>query len=126
MDNPLMDVEGARDRLEAWKAKAEKRAAETQAAASGLQALRITAADDNGIIEATIDHSGNLVDVKADPRVTRQPAEYTARAMLQAYQNAKRKLAEAAAEVVKETLGSDSATGKALMAGFRTEAPETR
>lgn len=124
MDNPLMDVEGARERLEAWKAKAEARAAETQAAAEGLQALRIAAKDDNGIIEATIDHSGNLIDVKANDRITRQPAEYTARAMLQAYQNAKRKLAEAAAEVVRETVGTESPTGKALLTGFTTGQPE--
>jgi DNA-binding protein YbaB len=120
MDNPLLDVDGARERLEAWKAKAEARAAETQAAAQGLRALRITASDDNGMIEVTIDHSGNLLDVKAKDRITRQPAEYTARAMLQAYQNAKRALAEAAADVVRETVGADSPTGRALMAGFDT------
>ncbi|GAA1670022.1 hypothetical protein GCM10009830_14860 [Glycomyces endophyticus] len=120
MDNPLMDVEGARQQLEDWMARAEQRAAETQAAAAGLQALLITATDDNGIVETTIDHSGNLVDVRVNDRVTRQPAPFTARAMLQAYQNAKRKLAEAAAEVVRETVGADSPTGRALMAGFPT------
>lgn len=121
MDNPLMDVEGAREHLEQWKARAGQRVAEVQAAADGLRQLRVSAADDNGIITATVDHSGTLVDVKAAERITRQPAEYTARAMLQAYQNAKRKLAEAAAEVVRETVGADSATGKALLSGFRTE-----
>ena len=125
MDNPLVDVEGARARLEAWKADAERRAADTQAASAGLQALKVSATDVNGMIEATIDHSGSLVHVRANDRITRQPAEYTARAMLQAYQNARRELAEAAAEVVRETVGADSATGRALLAGFKTDAPET-
>lgn len=121
MDDPLMDVEGARERLEAWKAKAEQRAEETQAASRGLQELRVSAFDDNRIIEATIDHGGNLLDVKADPRITRQPPEYTAKAMVQAYRNAKVKLAEAAAEVVRDTVGTDTATGRALLAGFAAE-----
>ncbi|RRR99498.1 YbaB/EbfC family nucleoid-associated protein [Glycomyces terrestris] len=118
MDNPLMDVEGARARLEAWKARAEQRAAETQAAALGLQALRITAADDNRIVDVTIDHTGNLLDVKCSDRITRQAAEHTSRAVVEAYRNAKRKLAEAAAEVVRDTVGADSATGRALLAGY--------
>lgn len=126
MDNPLLDVEGARERLEAWKARAEQRAADTQAAAEGLQAIRVTASDDNGMITVTISHSGDLLDVQANDRITRQPAEYTARAMLQAYQNAKRQLAEAAAAVVRETVGDDSPTGRALMAGFKTSAQEGR
>lgn len=126
MDNPLLDVEGARERLEAWKARAEQRAADTQAAAEGLQALRVTASDDNGMITVTISHSGDLLDVQAKDRITRQPAEFTARAMLQAYQNAKRQLAEAAAAVVRETVGDDSPTGRALMAGFKTSAQEGR
>jgi DNA-binding protein YbaB len=120
MDNPLMDVEGARERLEAWKTRTEQQAAQIRDAGLRLQALRVTASDDNRIIEATVDHSGNLVDVQANARVTRQPAEFTARAMLQAYQNAKRKLAEEAAEVVRETVGTGSSTGRAFLEGFRT------
>ncbi|WP_051325201.1 YbaB/EbfC family nucleoid-associated protein [Glycomyces tenuis] len=121
MDNPLMDVEGARERLEAWKAKAEQRAAETQAASEGLQALRITAGDDNGIAEVTVDSSGALVDIRLSSRIQRQAPEYTQTAVLGAYRNARKKLAEAAAEVVSDTVGSESATGKALMAGFKTD-----
>jgi DNA-binding protein YbaB len=120
MDNPLMDVEGAREQLEAWKARAEKRAAETQAASEGLQRLRITAPDDNGIVDVTIDSRGSLLDIRLSTRIQRQAPEHSQKAILGAYRNAKKKLAEAAAEIVRETVGSESATGRALMAGFDT------
>ncbi|GIG66960.1 YbaB/EbfC family nucleoid-associated protein [Phytomonospora endophytica] len=119
MDNPLMDVEGARERLEAWKADAERRAAATQAAGEGLQALRIKGSDDYRIVEITIDSSGSLVDVQLAPQVQRQSPEQTRQAILAAHRDARVKLAEAAAEVVRETIGENSATGRALLAGFQ-------
>lgn len=119
MDNPLMDVEGARERLEAWKARAEQRAAETQAASEELQALRATAADDNRIVEATIDSRGALVDIQLSSRIQRQAPEHTKAAILGAYRNAQKKLAEAAAAVVGSTVGAESATGRALLSGFK-------
>lgn len=121
MDNPLMDVEGARERLEAWKARAEQRAAETQAASEGLQRLRVSATDDNGIADVTIDSGGALVDIRLSSRIQRQAPEYTQTAVLGAYRNARRKLAEAAAEVVGGTVGAESATGRALLAGFKAD-----
>lgn len=125
MDNPLMDVEGARERLEEWKTRAEQRATETRAASDGLRALRVTAADDNGIADVTVDSSGALVDIQLSSRIQRQAPDHTQTAILGAYRNARRKLAEAAAEVVSGTVGSESATGRALLAGFQgAETPE--
>ncbi|GLZ77777.1 hypothetical protein Afil01_25840 [Actinorhabdospora filicis] len=121
MDNPLMDVEGARERLVAWRDDASRRAAATQAAGEGLRALRITAPDDYETVEITVDSSGFMVDVRLSHRVQRMTPEQTRYAILGAYRNARAKLAEAAAEVVKETLGTESATGRALLAGYRTE-----
>lgn len=125
MDNPLMDVEGARQRLLDWQERATRLAEETQEAGRGLQELRVTAADDNGIVEITVDSGGTLIDVRLSSRIQRQAPEYTREAVLGAYRNARTALAEAAAEIVRETVGADSATGKALMAGFKTgEGPD--
>lgn len=118
MDNPILNIEDSRNRLEAWKEEAERRAAETQAAGQRLQDLRVTASDDNNVAEVVIDSSGGLLDVLLSPRVLRQAPEHTQRAILEAYRRAKSKLAEAAAEIVSDTVGADSFTGKALLSGF--------
>ncbi len=125
MDNPILDIEDARARLEAWKEHAEQRAAETQAASEGIQALRVTAADDNGVVAVTVDSTGALVDLRLSSRIQRQSPEYTEGLVLEVYRKAKARLADAAAEVVRETIGADSLTGRAMLAGFtRPEAPE--
>jgi hypothetical protein len=80
--------------------------------------------DPDQAVEVTIDHSGTLIDVRASARVLQQSPEHTAAAMLRPYQRAKRELAVAAAEIVKETIGTDTATGKALLDGFKTPEPE--
>ncbi|WP_338104402.1 YbaB/EbfC family nucleoid-associated protein [Micromonospora ureilytica] len=120
MGNPLLDAEDARERLEAWQANASRRAADTQAASAGLRALRVTASDAHGIVEVTVDSTGAMADVRLSARAQRVSLEQTQQAIMGAYRNARVKLAEAAAEVVRETVGADSATGRALLAGFRT------
>ena len=120
MGNPLLDAEDARERLEAWRADASRRAAETQAAGAGLRALRATATDAHGAVEVTVDSTGAMADVRLSARMQRMSLEQTQQAIMGAYRNARVKLAEAAAEVVRETVGADSATGRALLAGFRT------
>lgn len=124
MGNPLLDAEDARERLEAWQADASRRAADTQAASAGLRALRVTAADAHGAVEVTVDSTGAMTDVRLSARVQRMSLEQTQQAIMGAYRNARVKLAEAAAEVVRETIGTDSATGRALLAGFQTAATE--
>ncbi|MEV6350530.1 YbaB/EbfC family nucleoid-associated protein [Actinoplanes sp. NPDC051851] len=124
MGSPLLDAEDARERLEAWQADAVRRAADTQAAGAGLQALRVTAADAHGLVEVTVDSTGAMAGVRLSARVQRMSLEQTEQAIMGAYRNARVTLAEAAAEVVRETVGADSATGRALLAGFRTADPE--
>jgi hypothetical protein len=122
--NPLLDAEDARERLQAWQADASRRAADTQAAGAGLRALRVTAADAHGTVEVTVDSTGAMADVRLSARVQRMSLEQTQQAIMGAYRNARITLAEAAAEVVRETIGADSATGRALLAGFRTDDTE--
>ncbi|WP_100445335.1 YbaB/EbfC family nucleoid-associated protein [Glycomyces xiaoerkulensis] len=118
MDNPILGMEDARQRLEAWKDRADRMAADTQAAGSRLQELAVTAGDDNGLVEITVDSGGTMTDIRLSSRVQRQAAEHTQATILDTYRKAQVQLAEEAAAIVADTVGSDSATGKALMSGF--------
>jgi len=118
MDNPLLSMDDAQARLEAWKANSERLAAETIAAGASLQELRVTGTDDNRIAVITVDSGGALVAVTLNSRVHRQAPELTQDAIMGAYRAAKANLAAAAAEIVRGTVGTDTATGRALLAGF--------
>lgn len=127
MDNPLLDMEHAQSRLSAWRTNADRLARETQAAGQALQGLRATGADGNQIAEVTVDSGGAMVAIKLSSRIQRQAPEHTQAVILEAYRAAKANLAEAAAGIVADTVGADTATGRALLAGFAPgEPPEER
>jgi DNA-binding protein YbaB len=120
MDNPLlsMDPEDALRRLEDWKARAEALAQGTAAASERLQALTATASDDNETVRITVDAEGLMVEIHLSSRVQKQSAHFTEASVMETYRKAQEQLKEAAAEVVAETVGADSAAGRALLAGF--------
>jgi hypothetical protein len=75
MDDKILDPEGARERLAAWKGRIDKLAADTQAMGERPQAVRVTASDPTGLVEVTVDSTGALVDLKLTERMQRtEPA----------------------------------------------------
>ncbi|WP_335987773.1 YbaB/EbfC family nucleoid-associated protein [Glycomyces sp. MUSA5-2] len=120
MDNPLLslDPEDAMRRVEDWKARADAAAANALAASERLQALTATASDDNGTVTITVDADGMMTRIELSHRVQKQSAHFTEDAVMEVYRKAQAKLAEAAKEVVADSVGSGSATGRALMAGY--------
>ncbi|MCH7231091.1 hypothetical protein L0U85_09530 [Glycomyces sp. L485] len=127
MDFPPLDPASARARLANWKERTDKMAADTQALAAQVQAVRVSASDPDQIAEATVDHTGSLVDLVLSSRVRRIPEEESARAVLRAIQAAKAALAERSQEIVEATVGEDSPAGQAFMSGLARQfgqAPE--
>ena len=121
MDFPPVDPASARARLADWKERTDKMAADTQALAAGVQGLRVTATDPDGLAEATVDHTGSLVDLVFSMRVRRVSEDVSARAVLLALQAAKVKLAERSREIVQETVGEDSPAGQAFISGLKRQ-----
>lgn len=125
MDNPLLNLDDAQARLAAWKDRAEDLASQTVTASRELQELKVTGADGNGVAEVTIDSGGALIGIKLSSRVKRQDPEDTQVIIMEAYRVARVNLAAAAAEIIGQTVGADTNTGRALLAGFAPgEAPE--
>lgn len=120
MDNPLLslDPEDALRRVEEWKTRADALAQNALAASEGLQALTATASDDNEAVRITVNADGVMTEIHLSSRVQKQSAHHTEAAVLETYRKAQAKLAEAAAAVIAESVGADSATGRALMSGF--------
>jgi DNA-binding protein YbaB len=114
MTGGLLDPEGSQKYLESWKKRIDRMAADTQAMSDRLGSLRVTAEDDNDLVEVTIDSSGALVDLTFTQRIRRTPPEAVARAVLRALRTARLTAAERSREIITETLGSDSVAGRTI------------
>lgn len=110
----LLDPDGAMEWLSAWKGRIDKLAADTKVMSDRLQELRVTAADDNGLVEVTVDYTGALVDLWLSQRIHRVAPEVVARTIMETIRNAKGQLADCAQEIIAETLGTESAATRAI------------
>lgn len=89
-------------------------AADTQAMSDRLGALRVTAEDDNRLVEVTIDSSGVLVDARFDPRIQRVAPDVVSRALLSALREARLIAARRTRTIINETMGEDSVAGRTI------------
>ncbi|APU15382.1 MULTISPECIES: YbaB/EbfC family nucleoid-associated protein [Actinoalloteichus] len=114
MDESILDPGGARARLAAWKGRIDKLAADTQAMSDRFQAVRITANDSTGLTEVTIDSTGALVDLKLTDRIQRVAPAVVAQTIMATLGEARTRLAERSQEIIAETVGTESATARAV------------
>jgi DNA-binding protein YbaB len=114
------------ERLTAWKGRIDRLAADTKAMSDRLQGLRVTAADDNRLVEVTIDAGGALVDLRLTQRIQRVAPDVVSRTIMDTIRAARKKLADQSQEIIEETLGSESAAARAVAArvGQQLRSPE--
>ncbi|QLQ38796.1 YbaB/EbfC family nucleoid-associated protein [Micromonospora robiginosa] len=110
----LLDPDGAVERLAAWKGRIDQLAADTKAMSDRLQELRVTAADGNGVCEVTVDSGGALCDLRLGPRSQRLAPDVVARTVMDTIREAKRQLADRSQDIIADTVGTDSAAGRAI------------
>ncbi|XVU22911.1 YbaB/EbfC family nucleoid-associated protein [Actinoplanes sp. CA-054009] len=112
-DEPLDGL--AVERIEEWQRGFEERAARARALSERVAGLSATAREGDGIVEVTVGPSGQITGLRLDEEIRRQPAATTTRQILAAVTAAKESLARDFAQATDETVGLDSATGRALM-----------
>ncbi|MFC3503278.1 YbaB/EbfC family nucleoid-associated protein [Micromonospora krabiensis] len=110
----VLDPGGAMERLAAWKGRIDKLAADTKAMSDRLQELRLTLADDNGLVEVTIDSSGALVDLQLGHRIQRVAPDVVARTIMNTIAEARQRLAARSQEIIADTVGTDSPAALAI------------
>lgn len=110
----FLDPDGASAYVQDWKARIDRKAADTQAMSDRLAGLRVTAEDDNGIAEVTIDSTGLLLDLRLSERTQRVAPDAVSRAVMSALQKARLKAAEQSRRIVEESMGSDSVAARAI------------
>jgi hypothetical protein len=103
------------DRIDEWERGFAERAAQAKALAERTAQLSATARGDNGLIEVTVGPNGQITDLRLDEEIRRQPAATTARQILSTVRAAQHALLRQVQDVTTETVGADSATGKAVL-----------
>ncbi|WP_433299206.1 YbaB/EbfC family nucleoid-associated protein [Actinoplanes sp. CA-030573] len=106
------------ERIDEWEREFAERAAQAKALAERTAGLSATAEDADGLIEVTVGSNGQVTGLRLDEGIRRQPAATTARQILAAIRAAKAELTRQFQLVTAETVGVDSETGRAVMAGL--------
>ncbi|GGK86853.1 YbaB/EbfC family nucleoid-associated protein [Mangrovihabitans endophyticus] len=109
-----------------WDDAPEQDQGRTEAAAAladRVAALVSTASGADGAIRVTVVGSGSLAGLELDDSVHRLPGADLAAAILHTVRRAQAGLAERAAAAVEETVGAESATGKAVLDSFAQRFP---
>ncbi|MER7012833.1 YbaB/EbfC family nucleoid-associated protein [Saccharopolyspora sp. NPDC000359] len=114
MDGNILDPDGARERLAAWKDRIEKLAADTRTMSDRLQEVRVTATDPKGLVELTIDSTGALVDIKLTSKMERTAPDVVSRTIMETLAQAKNQLADRSQEIIADTVGTESAAARAI------------
>jgi DNA-binding protein YbaB len=112
--DPFGEPDAARAYLADWQGRIQQKAASTQAMSDQIGRLRVTAEDENGLAEVTIDAQGALLDVRLSERIRRYAPEAVSRAVMGAVRQARQEAAGRARQIVVETMGGDSAAGQAI------------
>ena len=112
------DFEAAERMIDDWQAGIEARAARAKELSARLARLSARVRSDDRLVTITVGSSGDLVGLELDERTRQRPAAETARAILKTLRAAQGRLAEAVADATAETVGTDSPTGRAVIASY--------
>jgi phenylpyruvate tautomerase PptA (4-oxalocrotonate tautomerase family) len=112
------DLEDAERRVTDWQAGIEARAAQARDLASRLSGLTSTASSEDELVKVTVGSTGGLVRLELAEGIRGRPADETAREIMATFRVAKSRLAAAITEAAAQTVGTDSATGRAIIASY--------
>lgn len=119
----MNDVDAAEDWLDSWVSRVNAQAEHGVELSRRVAALTGSAQARDGAIRVTVGASGQLDRLDLDDRVHELPGPQLAREIMAVIREAQRALTERVAEQVRETVGADSETGRAVIHSFHTRFP---
>lgn len=114
MDNRVLNPDDARQRLEAWKGRIDKLAADTKAMSDRFEQLQVTRKDRDGMVEVTVDSTGSLLALKLSREIDRSSPDVIAATIMSTIREAKSEVAALSQEIIEETVGTESPAGRAI------------
>lgn len=118
------NLDDAEEWVRSWSTQVSGRAEATAALADRVAGLTSSATGDEGNIRVTVASSGNLTGLELTDRVQRLSGADLSAAILRTVRRAQAGLAGRVAEVVDETVGADTETGRAVLDSFAQRFPD--
>lgn len=107
------------ERIDEWERGIAERAAQAKALAERTAGLSANAREADGLVEVTVGPNGQVTALRLDEEIRRQSASTTARQIMAAIRAAQSELVRQYAQVTAETVGADTETGRAVLAGLK-------
>ena len=119
----MSDVDAADEWLDSWAAHASAQAARTADLSRRVSTLTATADSLDGAIRVTVGSAGQIQHLDLDDRIHDLPAADLAHEILATMREAQAALAAKVTTEVRNTVGTDSETGRAVIHSFTTRFP---
>ena len=113
------DFEDAQRLIEDWQAGIEARASQARAFSARLLGLDASAESEDGLVKLTVASTGVVIRLELAEGIRGRPAAETAQEIMTTLRTARESLATAVTEAAAETVGAESATGRAVIAAYR-------
>ncbi|WP_250002941.1 YbaB/EbfC family nucleoid-associated protein [Actinoplanes sp. M2I2] len=106
-----------------WSASVSEQAALTQSLSDQVSRLAVTATDPESLVTVTVDGSGGLTDLRLERQAARLEMTRLAEVIMRTMREAQVALTRQVAEIAGQTVGVDSATGRAVVSSFERRFP---
>jgi len=97
------DLDEAERRIDDWQASLQERAARAETLLARLEGLRAEGAAADGLVKASVDQAGHLVELKLNDRVRSWPVERIASTVVEATMVARAALADQIREISRDS-----------------------
>jgi hypothetical protein len=118
-----MSPEDAQRWLDDWESSAPTKLAQARQLAEQVAQLSLTAANQDGSVEVTVDSAGVMTGLRLSEATRKRPADDVSQEILTVMRRAQAKLAARVSDIAAATVGADSESGRALISTFERRYP---
>lgn len=117
------NLDDAEEWLRTWTSQVSAQAEAAQRMSERVAALTATAGGADGAIRVTVTSSGQLTALELDDRVQRMRGADLAKEIMRVTRLAQSRITAQVADVVAETVGTDTETGRAVLGSYEQRFP---
>lgn len=121
MTGPSSDPE---EMLAGFQQQIEAKMRQAQQMQEAATAVQVSSSNRDGSVTVTVDHSGNMADLRLTDAAMRKRPDEASSEILSTLRSAQSQLTERMREVMEPVVGDDSETLNAVLGGFRERFPE--
>ncbi|SNY69380.1 YbaB/EbfC family nucleoid-associated protein [Paractinoplanes atraurantiacus] len=121
----MSDVDAAEEWLDSWVASVDERAATAVELSRRVAALTGESRSRDGLLGVTVGSAGQLTALHIDDRARQRTGSELSREIMALVRRAQERLSSQVADQVRETVGADTETGRAVIHSYAERFPET-